>query len=195
VRVPIRPKPATKLPRSATVGEAIDAMQRERDRLDAAIQWLRTLTGDSGADAMAGPVTVEQVDMALSRKVDQLTEQLIACALATTPSKSDIRLKKGDYRWSEPYESVVKLAHDCERATVQLAGCVTAATGWSVAGQEAHEGDYGWSPAYGDVLKLRRAFEKLANGRSPQQVLEDAPQQMLEDVANPEVPTPWVPTP
>lgn len=59
-----------------------------------------------------------------------------------------------------------------EQVLVQLAGCGVAALGGTSDPQVAKPGDYGWSPAYGDVLKLRLAFEKLAVGRSPDQVLE-----------------------
>lgn len=56
------------------------------------------------------------------------------------------------------------------QAEVQLAGCGCAALGWSTS--PAKQGDWGWSPAYDDTLLLRRAFEKLANGKSPQEILE-----------------------
>lgn len=58
-----------------------------------------------------------------------------------------------------------------EQFEVQLAGCGVAAIGLSNQ-DPAKPGDFGWSASYADVLKLRRAFEKLAGGRSPDQVLE-----------------------
>lgn len=45
-----------------------------------------------------------------------------------------------------------------EQLTVQLAGCSTAASGWSQR-DPAKRGDYGWSPAYQDVLELRQRFD------------------------------------
>lgn len=59
-----------------------------------------------------------------------------------------------------------------EQLEVQLAGCGVAALGGTSGEQVAKKGDFGWSPSYADVLKLRRAFDKIAGGRSPDQVLE-----------------------
>lgn len=61
-----------------------------------------------------------------------------------------------------------------ERALVQLAGCLTAAEGHISPKHLAAPDDYGWSLAYEKVLLLRRAFEKLANGCAPQQVIGGA---------------------
>ena len=60
-----------------------------------------------------------------------------------------------------------------ERFEVQLAGCGVAALGGVSPYYLAAPDSYGWSPAYADVVKLRLAFERLAGGRSPDQVLED----------------------
>lgn len=57
----------------------------------------------------------------------------------------------------------------CERLQVQLAGCGVAALGWNK--KLARRKDFGWSASYADVLKLRKAFEILAKGKSPDQVL------------------------
>ena len=46
-----------------------------------------------------------------------------------------------------------------EQLEVQLAGCMTAATGW--AKNPPTRGDYGWSPAFQDVLDLRIKYEAL----------------------------------
>jgi len=48
-----------------------------------------------------------------------------------------------------------------EQLEVQLAGCMTAAAGWSRGATKAKRGDYGWSPAYQDTLKLRQKYERL----------------------------------
>jgi hypothetical protein len=68
-----------------------------------------------------------------------------------------------------PSHAVVEVA---EQLQVQLAGCGVAALGGTCDPQVAKVGDYGWSPAYADVLKLRRAFDKIAGGCSPDQVLD-----------------------
>ena len=60
-----------------------------------------------------------------------------------------------------------------ERFEVQLAGCSVAALGGISPYYLAAPDSYSWSPAYADVVKLRLAFERLAGGRSPDQVLED----------------------
>jgi hypothetical protein len=57
-----------------------------------------------------------------------------------------------------------------DQVVVQLAGCLTAAEGYNQ--RPAKPGDYGYSVAYEKTLLLRRAFEKLAHGKSPQQVLD-----------------------
>ena len=57
-----------------------------------------------------------------------------------------------------------------DQAIVQLAGCLTAAEGHNQ--RPAKPRDYGYSLAYDKVLLLRRAFEKLAHGKAPQQVLD-----------------------
>ena len=44
-----------------------------------------------------------------------------------------------------------------EQLECQLAGCMTAATGW--AKDPPVEGDWGWSKAFQDVLQLRARFE------------------------------------
>lgn len=44
-----------------------------------------------------------------------------------------------------------------EQLECQLAGCMTAATGW--AKDPPHKGDWGWSPAFQDVLDLRTRYE------------------------------------
>lgn len=62
-------------------------------------------------------------------------------------------------------------ASDAERLDIQLAGCLTAAEGHNE--QPANLGDYGHSLAYEKVLLLRRAFDKIANGKAPQQVLDE----------------------
>ena len=111
---------ALNLTMDMTIGSAVAAMERERDRLDDAIATLRR--------------AVEGKEYAKPR-------------------------------WSQD------VAARLEQTEVQLAGCATAAQGWSVAGQEAKPGDYGYSASYGEVLKLRRAFEKLAGGLSPDEVL------------------------
>ncbi|HXP82548.1 MAG TPA: hypothetical protein VN976_21800 [Verrucomicrobiae bacterium] len=59
----------------------------------------------------------------------------------------------------------------CERLEVQLAGCGVAALGGVDPTQLASPQSYGWSPAYADVVKLRLAFERLASGKSPDQIL------------------------
>lgn len=63
--------------------------------------------------------------------------------------------------------------HELEQLRVKLAGCAVAALGGLGKGQIAKPYSYGWSPAYADVLLLRIAFEKIAGGRTPQQVIDD----------------------
>ena len=58
------------------------------------------------------------------------------------------------------------------RAIVQLAGCLSAAEGWIA--DDVKPGVYGYSLAYEKVALLRRAFDLLADGRSPQQVIDAA---------------------
>ena len=61
-----------------------------------------------------------------------------------------------------------------DQTNVQLAGCLTAAEGYIGRGDRASKGTYGWSVAYQKVLELRLAFNKLANGKSPRQILYGA---------------------
>jgi hypothetical protein len=66
-----------------------------------------------------------------------------------------------------------------ERAITQLAGCLCAAEGW---GTVASEGDYGYSVAYEKTLLLRKAFDKIAGGKSPEQILQgDAPDEAQKE--------------
>ena len=58
-----------------------------------------------------------------------------------------------------------------ERLGVQLAGCGVAALGGVDPTRLASPDSYGWSPAYADVVKLRLAFERLADGKSPAEIL------------------------
>lgn len=44
-----------------------------------------------------------------------------------------------------------------EQLECQLAGCMTAATGW--AKDPPRQGDWGWSKSFQDVLELRTRFE------------------------------------
>ena len=64
---------------------------------------------------------------------------------------------------------IKKLTDRAEQGDVQLAGCSAAALG--ATHDPAVPGQYGWSVAYQDVLELRKAFELLAGGHSPAQVL------------------------
>lgn len=59
---------------------------------------------------------------------------------------------------------------DDYRAIVQLAGCLTAAEGHI--DDDVRPSVYGYSLAYEKVALLRRAFDLLADGRSPQQVID-----------------------
>lgn len=58
------------------------------------------------------------------------------------------------------------------RAITQLAGCLTAAEGH--VDDDVKPGVYGYSLAYEKVALLRQAFDLLADGRSPQQVIDAA---------------------
>lgn len=49
-------------------------------------------------------------------------------------------------------------ADEAERLRVQLAGCLTAAEGWT---GECKQGDYGWSPAFEAVRKIRREADEV----------------------------------
>jgi hypothetical protein len=60
---------------------------------------------------------------------------------------------------------------ECERLQVQLAGCGVAALGYTKHGLRAKKRSFGWSASYADVLKLRLAFDKISNGRSPDEIL------------------------
>lgn len=59
----------------------------------------------------------------------------------------------------ECVDKVNKWRERLEQTEVQLAGCMTAASGWSQT-KPAVKGDYGWSPAYEEVLQLRRHFDE-----------------------------------
>lgn len=50
---------------------------------------------------------------------------------------------------------------DCEQLQVQLAGCLTAAQGFTSQEYIATKGMYGWSTAYQNVLELRRRHDKM----------------------------------
>lgn len=63
-----------------------------------------------------------------------------------------------------------KNADEAEQARVQLAGCLTIAEGIYPDPAVTND-DYGWSRAYEKTHLLRRAFDRLAGGMSPEEVL------------------------
>lgn len=57
------------------------------------------------------------------------------------------------------HQTLASLREQVEQLQIQLAGCSTAAEGFTK--DVAKPGDWGWSPSYQDVLKLRRKYDAL----------------------------------
>jgi hypothetical protein len=79
----------------------------------------------------------------------------------------------------DPAGELETLKEEVNHLNVQLAGCYTAAQGWSVSGRETQysEGDYGYSGAYQAVASLRMKYDDLLAAWK----LETEPQPELED--------------
>ena len=71
-----------------------------------------------------------------------------------------IKLKAREPQRTKYQREIERLKNEIGQLDTQMAGCLTAAEGWSGEGP-AEKGSYGWSPAYQAVLDLRKKYDNL----------------------------------
>jgi hypothetical protein len=71
-----------------------------------------------------------------------------------------IKLKAREPHRTKSQREIERLKEEIAQLDTQMAGCLTAAEGWSC-DEHAKKGDYGWSPAYQAVLELRKKYDGL----------------------------------